>query len=131
MKSNIDSNFSAIVNAQYGLLNGLNCQTIGEDVRLMKNVVCNGLFLYTYFTRVIFGILSFALLFLMCCVTCAGHRNCKQIEYGGNKYDDDEHGINSEPAMLQYNMASEQQFTHGEKNGYNQQKQPNYYPTYV
>lgn len=83
----------------------MRCQTVSEDVRLAKNVVCNGLFLYTYFTRVIFGILSFALLFLMCCITCTGHRNCKSMESGNHKYDDDDH-LESNPNMPQYNMAS-------------------------
>lgn len=87
------------------MLNGLRCQTVSEDVRLMKNVVCNGLFLYTYFTRVIFGILSFALLFLMCCITCTGHRNYKSIEFQNNKYNDDEIP-GSNPKLAQYNMAS-------------------------
>ena len=88
VKQKIQSNFSNIVDAQYGLLQGLNCQVTGQDIRLMKNVVCQGLFLYTYFTRIIFGILSFALLFLMCCVTCTGHRNAKQMEFNPDQKPD-------------------------------------------
>lgn len=135
MKSNIDSNFSSIVNSQYGLLQGLNCQVTGQDIRLMKNVVCRGLFLYTYFARIIFGILSFALLLLMCCVACVGHRNFKQMD-GAGKYDDSGSSGKKDreplsPTFNQNNLPSEQQFMYQNNNQSMQQHQPNpyYQPT--
>lgn len=76
--SHIESTADKLTNPSYGLIAGLNCRVIGEDLVIAKNTVCVSFFNSMYFLLLTVGITSFAFLFGICCVTCTGVRHYKQ-----------------------------------------------------
>lgn len=69
-----------ITDPTYGLIVGLNCLLIGEDLVRVTKVLCTEAFNSFYFLRLILGISSFGILFAMCCSVCAGVRHFKHSE---------------------------------------------------
>lgn len=76
--NSIQGSTSQYVDPQYGLVAGLNCQVMGEDIVVAKNTVCVSFFNSLFFLLVTMGTSSFALLFALCCITCTGVRHHKQ-----------------------------------------------------
>lgn len=76
--NNLNSSISEVVDPQYGLMKGLNCRVLGEDIVNAKNTICVSLFNSVFFLLVTMGTTSFALLFALCCITCTGVRHYKQ-----------------------------------------------------
>jgi hypothetical protein len=73
------SSSKSILQPKYGLLGGLNCQLVGDDLRLFQQSACHNTFSHAYFHRILALILAFALLFLLCCNTCVLFRSRKEI----------------------------------------------------
>ena len=69
-----------ITNPRFGLIAGLNCNIIGEDLETLVNAVCVSNFNTLYITRLLMGIAAFGILFAMCCIVCSGVRHYKHSE---------------------------------------------------
>lgn len=65
---------SSVTDPKYGLIAGLNCRLIGEDLSTFTNTFCQSVFTVSYFNRLTIGCASFGLLFAMCCGVCTGVR---------------------------------------------------------
>lgn len=78
--TNLDGIASTITDPEYGIIAGFNCRLFGEDLTLLVNTLCARFFNVFYFLRLAMGILSFAILFGMCCSVCAGVRHFKHSE---------------------------------------------------
>lgn len=76
--TSVTSFADSLTNPTYGLVAGLNCKVLGEDIIIAKNTVCVSLFNSIFFLLVTVGTTSFAFLFGICCITCAGVRHFKQ-----------------------------------------------------
>lgn len=76
--ASLNTTMNPLVDPTYGLIAGINCLLLGEDIVLTKNTVCVSLFNSFYFLFVTIGTSSFALLFSMCCIVCSGVRHYKQ-----------------------------------------------------
>ncbi len=92
--STLTSTFDTITDPTYGLIAGLNCKIIGEDLQTMVSSICVSNFNTLYITRLLLGIAAFGILFAMCCIVCSGVRHFKHAErkdkinpnfYGGEK----------------------------------------------
>ena len=55
----------------------MNCRLMGEDVVRMSNSICVSMFNALFFTFVTTGLISFALLFSLCCIVCTGVQHYK------------------------------------------------------
>ena len=69
-----------ITNPTFGLIAGLNCLLIGEDINLVVSTLCVSNFNTLYITRLVMGISSFGILFALCCIVCSGVRHYKHSE---------------------------------------------------
>lgn len=78
--TNLQVNLDSVFNENNGILTGLNCQILGEDINLIVSTTCNSLFNTFYFLRIILAIVSFCILFSICCITCSGIRVYKHSE---------------------------------------------------
>ena len=76
----LSGSLDSITNAKYGLIAGLNCQIIGEDLNLVIASICISNFNTFYITRLLMGIAAFGILFAMCCIVCSGVRHFKHSE---------------------------------------------------
>jgi hypothetical protein len=77
---NLTATLSPITDPNNGMIAGLNCLVLGEDLVLAKNTFCVTMFNSFYFLFVTIGTSSFALLFGLCCIVCSGVRHYKQNE---------------------------------------------------
>lgn len=75
---NLNNTIEEVVNPDYGLMAGLKCRVLGDDIITAKNTVCVSLFNSIFFLLVTMGTTSFALLFGLCCIVCTGVRHYKQ-----------------------------------------------------
>ena len=75
---------STVVDPQYGMIAGLNCLLLGEDINLISNTACTKLFNTFYFLRLTLGIAAFGILFSLCCTTCSGVRAFKHSTRKGS-----------------------------------------------
>jgi hypothetical protein len=66
-----------VVDPQYGMVAGLNCLVLGEDLNMVSNTACVRLFNTFYFLRFALGLAAFGILFTLCCTTCSGVRAFK------------------------------------------------------
>jgi len=73
----INSSAAAYTDPTYGLVAGLNCRVMGEDIVVAKDTVCVSFFNSVFFLLVTIGTCSFAFLFALCCITCTGVRHYK------------------------------------------------------
>ena len=73
----LKSSVEVIIDPKYGLIAGLNCQIIGEDLQLVIGSICISNFNTLYITRLLMGIAAFGILFAMCCIVCSGVRHFK------------------------------------------------------
>jgi hypothetical protein len=78
--NNLNSTLNTLLDPTYGLIAGINCLLMGEDLVLTKNSLCVSMFNSFFFLFVTIGTASFALLFSMCCIVCTGVRHFKQDE---------------------------------------------------
>jgi hypothetical protein len=78
--TNLDTVVSGVTDPTYGLVAGLNCVLIGEDIKLFVSTLCVSNFNTFYLTRLIMGISSFGILFALCCIVCSGVRHFKHSE---------------------------------------------------
>lgn len=69
----------AILTPDYGVLWGLDCSVVGEDMVLFQETACHNTFSYSYFHRILALLLSACLLLLLCCNTCTLFRRRKDI----------------------------------------------------
>jgi hypothetical protein len=76
----LTANVDAVTNPKYGMIAGLNCQIIGEDLGLVIGSICVSNFNTLYITRLLMGIAAFGILFSMCCIVCSGVRHFKHSE---------------------------------------------------
>lgn len=77
ISSQLTSIVRTVVDPQYGMVAGLNCLLLGEDLNLVSNTLCVRLFNTFYFLRFALGLAAFGILFTMCCTTCSGVRAFK------------------------------------------------------
>jgi hypothetical protein len=63
-----------VIDPQNGILAGLNCLVIGDDINLIFDTFCTRLFNTFFSLRLCLGIASFGILFTICCSACAGIR---------------------------------------------------------
>ncbi len=77
---NLTNTVDSITNAKYGLIAGLNCRLIGEDIMLLVNSICVSNFNTIYITRMAMGIIAFGILISLCCIVCSGVRHFKHSE---------------------------------------------------
>lgn len=75
--SSLQSTYSSILDPKYGLLAGLNCRVLGEDVKIVIQVACNNLFVNSYLLRIMFIITSFSIVLIMMLAVCAGVRSVR------------------------------------------------------
>lgn len=73
-QSSLSSASDTVVDPQYGLVAGLNCKLIGQDIQMATTTFCQSVFTISYFTRLVLGLASFGILFSMCCGVCTGVR---------------------------------------------------------
>ena len=79
------SSIGELTDPNYGLLAGLNCLLFGEDFERFQQVLCGKTYVTVYDHRIIIAIISFALLFSLCCLTCTGVRQYKQEQMMENE----------------------------------------------
>jgi hypothetical protein len=70
---------SSVFDPDKGMLNGLNCAIMGDDVNLILDTFCTQLFNTIFSLRLCLGIAAFGILFAMCCSTCSGIRHFHQL----------------------------------------------------
>lgn len=80
VKTNLINTFQPILDPKYGLIAGLNCKIIGEDLQLMISSICVSNFNTLYITRLLMGIAAFGILAAMWCIVCSGVRHFKHSE---------------------------------------------------
>lgn len=80
VKTNLINAFQPILDPKYGLIAGLNCKIIGEDLQLMVSSICVSNFNTLYITRLLMGIAAFGILAAMWCIVCSGVRHFKHSE---------------------------------------------------
>lgn len=78
IKTNLQSTVNTITDPNYGIVAGLNCAIIGEDILLVLNTLCTNGFKLSFFIRLAFGIAGFGVLFSMWCASCTGVRHYRQ-----------------------------------------------------
>ena len=78
--TSLSSAVDGITNPTFGLIAGLNCLLIGEDINLVVSTLCVSNFNTLYITRLVMGISSFGILFALCCIVCSGVRHYKHSE---------------------------------------------------
>ncbi len=81
--NSLTATVDGITNPRFGLIAGLNCLIIGEDLETLVNAVCVSNFNTLYITRLLMGIAAFGILFSMCCIVCSGVRHFKHSERSG------------------------------------------------
>jgi hypothetical protein len=69
----------AILTPNYGVLWGLDCSVVGEDMVLFQQTACHNTFSYSYFHRILALLISASLILLLCCNTCTLFRRRKDI----------------------------------------------------
>lgn len=79
VKTGLQNTANAIVDPTYGILAGLNCAIVGEDILLVLNTACTNGFQLMFFIRAAFGIAAFGILATMWCASCTGVRHYKQM----------------------------------------------------
>ena len=67
----------SVTDPKYGMIAGLNCRLIGEDIQRTFDTLCQSLFTITFYIRLVMGLASFGILFSMCCGVCTGVRFMK------------------------------------------------------
>lgn len=77
ISNTLENSTNSITNTEEGLLAGINCRLMGEDVVRMSNSICITMFNALFFTFVTTGLISFALLFSLCCIICTGVQHYK------------------------------------------------------
>lgn len=75
----LEGSLTAVFDPQYGLMSGLNCLLLGEDLNLVINTTCAKLFNTLFFLRLAIGLSAFGILFSLCCATCSGVRAFKHM----------------------------------------------------
>jgi len=78
--SALNATLDGIVNPKFGLIAGLNCLVIGENLDLILGSLCVSNFNTLYITRLYMGISAFGILFALCCIVCSGVRHYKHSE---------------------------------------------------
>jgi hypothetical protein len=73
----LSASVDSITNPTYGMIAGLNCLVIGQDLNNFVSTICVSNFITIYITRQLMGISSFAILFALCCIVCSGVRHYK------------------------------------------------------
>jgi hypothetical protein len=73
-QSSLAAASATVVDPQYGLVAGLNCKLIGQDIQMATTTFCQSVFTISYFTRLVLGLASFGILFSLCCGVCTGVR---------------------------------------------------------
>lgn len=76
-QSSLSAASSTVSDPTYGLVAGLNCKLIGQDIQQASTAFCQSLFTISYFTRLVLGLTSFGILFSLCCGVCTGVRFMK------------------------------------------------------
>lgn len=92
---------STVVDPQYGLIAGLNCLLLGDDLNLVISATCTSFFNTFYFLRFSLGLAAFGILFTLCCTTCSGVRAYKHMSRKGSILPKD--GMNQESTMAALN----------------------------
>lgn len=106
----LNGSISNLVDPTYGMVAGVNCLLIGEDLKLTKNTICVTLFNSFYFLFMTIGCASFALLFSMCCIVCTGVRHYKQSQKkNGKPIPEDGSNIGLAPNQMNRGMPMYQQ----------------------
>lgn len=99
--SHLEAIVTSVVDPQYGLLAGLNCLLLGDDLNLVINSTCTSFFNTFYFLRFSLGVAAFGILFTLCCTTCSGVRAYKHMSRKGSILPKD--GMNQESTMSALN----------------------------
>ena len=69
---------SSVLTPDYGVLWGLDCGAVGEDMIILQRSACRNTFSYSYFHRILLLVISFALMFMLCCHTCSVFRRQRE-----------------------------------------------------
>lgn len=72
--------FPSLHDPVWGLVNGMNCLLLGEDILLIRDTLCTRMFNLATTMRPAFAIISLAILFIMFCTTCVGVRTFKHTQ---------------------------------------------------
>lgn len=75
IEQTLQGTYSSVFDPQYGLLSGLDCRVVGEDMSYTAASLCNHSFVHSFILRIMFIISGFSILVLLCCVTCLGCNN--------------------------------------------------------
>lgn len=78
VKTALQGAVDTVTDPNYGIIAGLNCAILGEDLFLVVNSMCVHGFKLSFFIRLAFGIAGFGVLFTVCCASCTGVRHYKQ-----------------------------------------------------
>lgn len=66
------TNLGTIADPDIGLIAGLNCKVLSEDVNLAVQTVCDSTFAYVFVQRILFAIAGWAIMILACFSVCFG-----------------------------------------------------------
>lgn len=66
------TNLGTVVDPKSGLIAGLNCKVLSEDVNLTIQTICDSTFAYVFFQRIMFAIAGWAIMILACFSVCFG-----------------------------------------------------------
>lgn len=78
--NSLNAAVGTVTDPNYGMIAGLNCLLIGQDISTFVSTICVSNFNTVYLTRLIMGISSFGILFALCCIVCSGVRHFKHSE---------------------------------------------------
>lgn len=78
--TSLNSTVDSVIDPTYGLIAGLNCLLIGEDINMVVDTICVSNFNTIYINRLAMGIAAFGILFALCCIVCSGVRHYKHSE---------------------------------------------------
>lgn len=78
--TNLNSTVDSIVNPKFGLVAGLNCLLIGENINTVLDAMCISNFITFYTIRSIMGLTCLIIFFALCCIVCSGVRHFKHFE---------------------------------------------------
>lgn len=74
------SNLGVVAHPEIGLIAGLNCKVIAEDVTLVIQTICDSTFAYVFFQRIMFAIAGWAIMILACFTVCFGVRSFRMSQ---------------------------------------------------
>lgn len=85
VNTNLQTISASVLTPTTGVIDGIDCRLLYQDLVNVKDSLCISSFNSAFFTLVTVGIMSFSLLFALCCIVCVSVRHHQQSLLANNK----------------------------------------------